>query len=121
MNDHSTNSSHIKNVNRFNHHNQNQEKLNGILNDNYSNGSNDNRLTNVITTHQPNASSYAALAHAAAAAVAQQQHSVYQINTARLKAASFNNPGFYESNNFANLVCGFKLLLFSNSNFILFL
>lgn len=105
MNDNSTSSSHIKNINRFNHHNH--EKLNGILNDNYSNGSNDNRLTGILATHQPNASSYAALAHAAAAAVAQQQNSVYQSNTARLKAASFNNPGFYESNNFANLVCYF--------------
>jgi len=69
-----------------------------LMSNHYQSNMNPNGASSIanVLQHQPNASSYAALAHAAAAAVATQS---YQSGR---KTVSYNNPSFYDTNNFAN-------------------
>jgi hypothetical protein len=63
--------------------------------------SNTNSYLHMLSQQQPNASSYAAIAHAAAAAAASN---CYNANQATRKIISYNNPGFFESNQFGNVL-----------------
>ncbi len=98
----------IKNLNRqnsnkheqfFNNSSNNTDTVNSIQSDilNSSSTNNTNSYLNTLGHLQP----YAAIAHAAAAAAASNCYNSGQ--TAR-KIMSFNNPGFYETNQFTNVI-----------------
>jgi len=94
------NSNHSNNIHMSNSNNNmrmSNEHL--LMSNHYQSSMNPNGASSIanILQHQPNASSYAALAHAAAAAVATQS---YQSGR---KTMSYNNPSFYDTNNFANV------------------
>jgi hypothetical protein len=69
--------------------------FNNGLNNANNRGEQSYHVIQMINQHQPNASSYAAIAHAAAAAAAS-----YNNNTQGRKM-SYNNPSFYEQNVFS--------------------
>ena len=76
--------------------------FNGTSNGNSTTSS---HVIQMINQHQPNASSYAAIAHAAAAAAA-SYNTNYNTQTGSRKM-SYNNPGFYEQNVFSIVIASF--------------
>jgi hypothetical protein len=102
----------IKNHNRhhnkeMNHHfntanHNNSDTINSLKSDLLNtSSSNTNSYLHMLSQQQPNANSFAAIAHAAAAAAASN---CYNASQATRKIISYNNPGFFESNQFATVI-----------------